>query len=228
LQTLTACATNYGPQTISTYASSIWDTIRFEILNSNDEDVSARALELVKAITQTLSFGLTEATRTSPLSQFLKTVTDTCMKELKDPEAKSARPAGTVLSTCAGVTPVANKVIVEKTLPILIMMFKETDSVNKRTVILDILNGFLDATASVFTDADLSSIPIMLVKDDLFEVYSKGFLGSSSEEATYKLTALDGFKKLLSLKGVLANNEIGIVIQYFDDVVLRDENEETW
>ena len=150
------------------------------------------------------------------------------MKELKDPETKSARPAGTVLSTCAGVTPVANKVIVEKTLPILIMMFKETDSVNKRTVILDILNGFLDATASVFTDGDLSSIPIMLVKDDLFEVYSKGFLGSSSEEATYKLTALDGFKKLLSLKGVLANNEIGIVIQYFDDVVLRDENEETW
>jgi DNA repair/transcription protein MET18/MMS19 len=150
------------------------------------------------------------------------------MKELKDPEAKSARPAGTVLSTCASVTPVANKVIIEKSLPILIMMFRETDSVNKRTIILDILNGFLDAAASVFKDTDPSSIPIMLVKDDLFEVFSKGFLGSSSEEAMYKLTALDGFKKLLSLKGFLSNNEVGIVVQYFDDIVLRDENDDTW
>jgi DNA repair/transcription protein MET18/MMS19 len=228
LQTLTACAANYGPQTISTYSNSIWDSVRFEILNANDEDVSARALELLKAITKTLSFGLVEATRTSPLAQFLKTVTETCNKELRDPEAKLARPAGTVLASCASVSPPANKLIIEKTLPILIMLFKETESVNKRTAILDILNGFLDSTATVYTDADPESIPIMLVKDDLFDVYSKGFLGSSSDETTYKLTALEGFRKLLSLKGVLSINETGIVVQYFDDVVLRDENEETW
>lgn len=228
LQTLTACATNYGPQTIGTYANSIWDTVRFEILNANDEHVLARALELLKAITKTLSFGLVEATRTSQLAQFLKTVTETCNKELKDPEAKMARPAGAVLASCSSVSPPANKFIIEKTVPILIMLFKETESVNKRTAILDILNGFLDATATLYTDADQESIPIMLVKDDLFDVYSKGFLGSSSDETTYKLTALEGFRKLLTLKGVLSINETGIIVQYFDDVVLRDDNEETW
>ena len=150
------------------------------------------------------------------------------MKELKDPESKTARSAGTVLSTCASVTPPANKVVVEKTIPIFIMMFRETDAVNTRTIILDILKSFLDATDLVFKDADPSTIPITPVKDDIFEVLSKGFLGSSSEEATYKLTALDGFRKLLSLKGLLSSNEVGIVVQYFDDVVLRDENEETW
>ena len=215
LQTLTACATNYGPQTIGTYANSIWDTVRFEILNANDEDVSSRALELLKAVTKTLSFGLIEAT-------------ETCNKELKDPEAKMARPAGTVLASCASVSPPANKFIFEKTLPILIMLFKETESVNKRTAILDILNGFLDATATLYTNVDPESAPIMLIKDDLFDVYSKGFLGSSSDETIYKLTALDGFRKLLSLKGVLSINETGIVVQYFDDVVLRDPNEDTW
>ena len=183
----------------------------------------------LKAITQSLSFGLVEATRTSPLGRFLKVVTETCSKELKDPETKMARPAGQVLSNCASVSLVANKFIVEKTVPLLITLFRETESVNKRTAILDLLNGFLDATAEVFTSrVDPEMIPLMVVKDDIFEVYSKGFLGSSSEETTYKLTALDGFRKLLSLKGVLTNNEIGIVVQYFDDVVLRDENEDTW
>ena len=229
LQTLTACAQNYGPQTISTYATSIWDTIRFEILNANDEDISSRATELLQAITQSLSFGLVEATITSPLARFLKVVTETCSKELKDTETKMARPAGQVLSNCASVSLVANKLILEKTVPLLIMLFRETESINKRTAILDILNGFLDATGEVFASGgDPEMIPLMVVKDDIFEIYSKGFLGSSSEETTYKLTALDGFRKLLSLKGILTNNEIGIVVQYFDDVVLRDENEDTW
>ena len=116
-----------------------------------------------------------------------------------------------------------------KVIPQLILLFRETDSTNKRTAILDVLNGFLDATREVFGETrEVEEVPIMLCKDDLFEVYSKGFLGSGSEETTYKITALEGFKKLLALKGILSNNEIGIVVQYFDDVILRDENEETW
>ena len=230
LQTLTACANNYGPQTIANYATSIWDTIRFEILNANDEDVSSQALDLLRAITATLSFGLSgEAPRTSPLATFLKHIVETCSKELRDIEAKMARPAGKVLSTCSSVSAPSNKFIVERCIPQLIMLFRETDSTNKRTAILDVLNGFLDATKEVFGEIkDVEEVPIMLCKDDLFEVYSKGFLGSVSEETTYKITALEGFRKLLALKGILSNNEIGIVVQYFDDVVLRDENEETW
>lgn len=213
---------------MSIYAVSIWDAIRFEILSANDEDVSSRALDLVKAITQSLSFGLNDATRTSPLGQFLKVVTETCNNELKDPEAKMARPAGTALANCASVSTAANRFIVEKTLPLLIKSFRESESVNKRTAILGILNEFLDASGTVYSGADPESMPLMAVKDDLFGVYSKGFLGSSSDEKTYKLTALDGFRKLLSMKGILSNNEIGIVVQYFDDIVLRDENEDTW
>jgi DNA repair/transcription protein MET18/MMS19 len=121
---------------------------------------------------------------------------------------------------------VANRFTVEKTVPVLLLLFREGESVNKRTAVLDILNGFLDATAEVYDDND--EAPVGLLKDDVFEVYSKAFLGSTSEETTYKLTALDGFRKLLSLKGLLLDNEIGIVVQYFDDVVLNDENDDTW
>lgn len=224
-----ACAQSYGPQTISTYAVSIWDTIRFEILNGNDEDVATRAVDLVKAVTQTLSFGLTEATTNTPLAHFLKVIVETCAKELKDPSTKVARPAGSVLSTSSSISPAANAYIVENTVPSLIYLFKSTDSTNNRTAILEILNGFLDATATVyFADGgvDPERVPLSTLKDDLFEIYSKGFLGSSSEEVTYKLTALDGFRKLLSMKGFLAINEIGIVVQYFNDVVLHVEVEE--
>ena len=188
-------------------------------------------MELVKAITQTLSFGLIEATANTPLANFLKAIVETCSKELKDPSTKVARPAGLVLSTCSSIGPASNKYLVEKTLPSLVMLFKSTESTNNRTAILEILNGFLDATATVYF-SDGNSNPdkaaLWALKDDLFEIYSKGFLSSSSAEITYKLTALDGFRKLLSMKGFLATNEIGIIVQYFDDVVLRLEVEEPW
>lgn len=202
--------------------------MRFEILNANDEDVSSRALELVKTVTQSLSFGLREATEASPLSRFLKVVTDTCSKELKDPEAKMARPAGKVLATCASTGPAANEFIVKRSVPQLIKLFRESNSVNKRTAVLDILNGFLEAVHTMYAEMDPELNPIMGIKDDLFEIYSKGFLGSGSEETTYRLAALDGFRKLSSLRGILSNNELGIVVQYYDDVALRDENEDTW
>jgi len=111
------------------------------------------------------------------------------------------------------------------------MLFKSTQSTNNRTAILDILNGFLGATASVFFsdgNSNPDKVALWALRDGLFEIYSKGFLGSSSEEVTYKLTALDGFRKLFSMKGFLATNEIGIIVQYFDDVVLRLEVEEPW
>ena len=61
-------------------------------------------------------------------------------------------------------------------MPTLILYFRDTESVNKRTAILDILNGFLSATETVFVDGeDPETIPVSVVKDDLFEVYSKGF-----------------------------------------------------
>jgi len=188
-------------------------------------------MELVKAITESLSFGLIEATANTPLANFLKAIVEACSKELKDPSTKMARPAGFLLSTCSSIGSAPNKYLVEKTVPSLIMLFKSTESTNNRTAILDILNGFLDSTAAVYF-SDVHSNPdkaaLWALKDDLFEIYSRGFLGSSSAEVTYKLTALDGFRKLLSMKGFLATNEIGIVVQYFDDVVLRLEVEEPW
>ena len=228
LQTLTACVTNYGPQTIDLYAVSMWDTIRFEILNANDEDVSNRGLELLQAITKSLSFGLREAASNTPLGKFLKVITDACVKELKDTEGKSAKPAGRILAECASVSYPANRFLIERTMPVLILLFRETNSVNKRTAILEILNGLLDSTKSILAEKEAEGNPLLALTDDLFDVYSKGFLGSTSQEATYKLTALDGFKKLMAIPGVLANNEVGIVVQYFNDIVLRDENEETW
>jgi DNA repair/transcription protein MET18/MMS19 len=227
LQTLTACALNYGVTAMSTYAPSIWDAIRFEILNANDQDVSSHASDLLKAITRTLSFGLTEATPTSALGLFLKPITEVCIKELGDPEAKLAKPAGNVLATCSSVSRPSNKYILEKTIPVLVSSFQQTDSTNKRIAILDILNGFLDATVPEFEGDDPERTPIAFLRDDLFQVYSKGFLGSTAEETSYKLTALEGFRKLSELKGILSNNEIGIIIQYLNDVVLRDDNEET-
>jgi DNA repair/transcription protein MET18/MMS19 len=210
----------------------MWDAVRFEILNANDDEISSYAINLLKAIIKSLSFGLLEPTKTSPLGLFLKNVTEICLKELKDIESKMARPAGKLLSACASVSIPAYKYISEVTIPILVALFRESESVNKWTAVLQVLNGFLDMELSSLNDGGGEINPLtmilLLFKDNLFEIYSKGLLGSSSSQITYKITALEGFRNLLSIKGLLAPNEIGTIVQYLNNIVLHDENEDTW
>jgi hypothetical protein len=205
---------------MSTYATSIWDPIRFEILNAFDKDTSTQSLALLKALVKSLSFGLKDATPQTPLGQFLKTVLETCIKEIRDPEGKSALPAGKILSACASVSPAANSFVVSRSVPTLIAELRSTEDTKKRSSFLEILNGLLDATSE---PASLEHF-----KDDLFQVYSKGFLGSSYLEAEYKIAALEGLKKLCGITGLLTTNEVAIVVQYLNDAILHDENEDTW
>jgi DNA repair/transcription protein MET18/MMS19 len=50
LSTITACVTEYGPRTVSLYAITLWDALKFEVLNVQEEDLAKEALTALAAI----------------------------------------------------------------------------------------------------------------------------------------------------------------------------------
>src|SRR5262245_47424470 len=119
------------------------------MFNALDQEVVVHVVELVRAIVKSLSFGLREATPNTPLSKFLKIITDACLKEVRELDGKSARPAGTILSACAGLASISNTFIIETCVPVLIVLFRENEDVAKRTTVLGLLNSLLDASKDV-------------------------------------------------------------------------------
>ena len=58
MQTIRACASSYGSKPVSTYSAALWNSLKFEIWNAQEEDLAEEALMSLQAIAVSLSKGL--------------------------------------------------------------------------------------------------------------------------------------------------------------------------
>ncbi|RPA91136.1 ARM repeat-containing protein [Choiromyces venosus 120613-1] len=229
LQTITACALSYGPQTISTHSTQLWDAVKFEVLNTTEEDeLATEALSAIRAIAETLSFGLKSSPpATSPLARYLSGIIKECLKLLQEPQQKQAKPAGKILSKSATASAVALSFIVEKTMPALLLIHGDADDLAKQRALMEILNLLFQSTLEIFgtwgdiTAEQVLSNPLTEYTDKLFEIYSQALMGSSREEMSLRITALKGLVLLCRIRKLFQENEIGMVVQYLDQVSLE-------
>ncbi|KAI5850424.1 RNAPII transcription regulator C-terminal-domain-containing protein [Morchella snyderi] len=229
LQTIAACASSYGAPTIATHSVQLWDAVKFEILNSTDEDELAQeALNVAHAIAQTLSFGLNVVPPpTSPLARFLKGLVKECLKQLQEPQQKQAKPAGQILAKVATASAAAHAYVVQTTMPALLLIYSDAEGIAKQRALLEVLNLFLESSVKVYGSwGDMAVYPALdnpmgEFREKLFEMYSKALMGSSKEEAGFRITALRGLALLAKLRMFLEEGEIGMVVQYLDEVALE-------
>lgn len=231
---MTACALSYGPQTISAHSTQLWDAVKFEVLNSTEEDeLATEALSAIRAIAETLSFGLkSPLPAASPLARYLSGIIKECLKLLQEPQQKQAKPAGKILSKSATASTVAHSFIVEKTMPALLLIHGDADGLAKQRALMEILNLLFQSTLQMFgTWGDLTaeqvlSNPLTEYTDKLFEMYSRALMGSLREEMSLRITALKGLVLLCRIRRLFQESEIGMVVQYFDQVLLEVEEKE--
>ena len=97
---------------------------------------------------------------------------------------------------------------------------------------MEILNLLFQSTLQIFgTWGDLTaeqvlSNPLTEYTDRLFEMYSRALMGSLREEVSLRITALRGLILLCRIRRLFQESEIGMVVQYFDQVLLEVEEKE--
>lgn len=233
---MAACARSYGPQTMSTHSTQLWDAVKFEILNSTDEDeLAIEALLVGKAIAESLSFGLNIVPPpTSPLARYLKNMVGECLKLLQEPQQKQARPAGQILAKVATASEASYAYIIQNTMPALLLVYTNAEGIAKQRALLEVLNLLLESMLKVYGawgDMTVSQSPLIdnslgEFREKLFEMYSQALMGSSKEEAGFMLTALRGLALLSRARKFLEENEVGMVVQYLDEVALEAQGKE--
>lgn len=230
---MAACARSYGPQTMSTHSTQLWDAVKFEILNSTDEDeIAIEALLVGKAIAESLSFGLNIAPPpTSPLARYLRSIVGECLKLLQEPQQKQARPAGQILAKVATASEAAYTYIIQNAVPALLLVYANAEGITKQRALLEVLNLLLESTLKVYgvwgdMMAPLIDNPLGEFREKLFEMYSQALMGSSKEEAGFMLTALRGLARLSRARKFLEESEVGMVVQYLDEVALEVQGKE--
>ncbi|KAL9630082.1 MAG: hypothetical protein Q9204_004905 [Flavoplaca sp. TL-2023a] len=229
LQTLTACATSYSLAAVSNWSITLWDSLKYEILNVQEEDLAEDSLETLQAIATTLGKDLSSTNQTTHLARFLRPITDECEEQLREPQHKKAKPAGQILSSLAATSPTAFFLVVKAIVPPLLTLYQDTDSIASQKALLEVLVQIcnaavlLDELSGVTRSLTDAEQPLTPFKDRLFELFSKVLMSSPSEEVTFRIVALKGLLRLCQVHNYLQSSEIGMMVQYLDEIVLTED-----
>ncbi|KAI9782111.1 MAG: hypothetical protein M1839_005457 [Geoglossum umbratile] len=228
LQTIAACVANYSPTAISTHSTQLWDSLKFEVFNAQEDDLAVEALIAIRAIAVKLSFGLTSTAPQSSLARFLRPITTECNERLREPQQKQARPSGQVLGSLATASPVAFDSVIKAVVAPLLTIYQDTDGIGKQRALLEVLGQLFESALTVYGFWGSMEVlpkvenPLDAFKDGLFEIFCGALMGTSKEEVSFRIVALRGLLRLAKLRGFLAEHEIGMVVQHFDEIVLEE------
>ena len=216
--------------TVSNYSITLWDSLKYEILNVQEEDLAEEALVALRNIAVTLSHGLTSIEPKTPLEQYLKPILKECNECLQTPQHKQAKPAGDILKTLGTASTFALSLIVKATVPSLLTLYQDADSIVKQRALIEFMVQILEsantnygAMATVATAVQPEN-PLQGFKDRLFELCSQTLMSAAQEEISLRVVAIRCLVLVCTLRKFLQDNEIGMAVQNLDDIILLEDH----
>ena len=213
---------------MSNHSVALWESLRYEILHAQDEDLALEALETLQAIASKLSQLSLTSDPSTPLARFLTPVLRECNEQLREPQQKQAKPAGQILSWLSKASKIALSMIANTVIPPLMNLYQSTENVSQRRAFLDIFVQVFDSAIAISgnsVDPSLSSDfenPLGPYKDRFFGLATQALTNNSVIEVSFRTVAVKILLRFCLLRNYLQENEISMIIQYLDEVLLSE------
>jgi DNA repair/transcription protein MET18/MMS19 len=214
---------------VSRYSIQVWDAVKFEILNVQEDFLSEMSLNVLKVIVKRLSEHTTQVSQEMPLAHFLKPIIQECNDQLREPQAKQAKPAREIIRHVSSASIPAFILVIQSVVAPLFTIYQEADSIAKQRAFLETYVTLLDSAIDLYgTWADKGFTqqfenPLTAFQDQFTEVFSQALMGAAKEEISFRQTALQGLLRLSTLRNFFQDNEIGLFVQYLDEILLKEE-----
>ncbi|KAF2648340.1 ARM repeat-containing protein [Lophiostoma macrostomum CBS 122681] len=226
LQAIKSAVTEYDPRTIALYSITLWDALKFEILNVQEEDLAEEALNGLSAIARTLSLG-----ENGPLNAYLRPIIKECNEHLEDAPTKQSQAAARILHKIANVSPEVLNILLAGVLPNLFLLFQTADTMAKRRGLLEVLVQLIQANIDVYgtwrslgtAGEQPSSSALSQFQPQALEIMLNGLEAAPANEVSFRLVCLDGLLHLSKARGLLEENDVGNIIKLFYNVVIHEE-----
>jgi DNA repair/transcription protein MET18/MMS19 len=227
LQTITASVTEYGPRTVSLYSITLWDSLKFEILRVEQEDLAQEALAALAAIARSLSMGTS-----GPLNAYLRPIIKECNEHLEDAPTKQSQAAARILHKISNVSAEVTNVLLAGVLPTMFLLFQSADTMAKRRGLLEVLVQLIRANIDVYGDwrmmgpagEQAGSNALIQFRDQALEVMLHGLETAPIKEVSFRLVCLDGLLQLSKARQLLSDEDVGRIIQLLHTIVIHEES----
>jgi DNA repair/transcription protein MET18/MMS19 len=237
LHALTAIAENYGSKAISLYSVTLWDAVKFEILQAQDMDLAEQSLELLSAIGITLSKDNGDG-----LLNFLKPIIKECNEHLEDAPTKQSEAASQMLYTVCSSTWLACNVVLSGVLPQLFTLYSSTRDMPKRRSLIHTFAKLTEASSLVFgnwgknpryqeenSEKDTSRFgtasrnSLLDFKEQAVDLVTSGLTVASIKDVSLRLALLEASKQLIGVREALTDADISKIISILNSILLKEE-----
>jgi DNA repair/transcription protein MET18/MMS19 len=227
LQTITASVSEYGPRTVSLYSITLWDALKFEILNVQQEDLAQEALMGLASIARTLSQGTS-----GPLNAYLRPIIKECNEHLEDAPTKQSQASARILQSIADVSAEVTNILLAGVLPNLFLLFQTADTMAKRRGLLEVLVQLIRANIDVYGDwcvmgpagDQAGNNALAQFHNEALEVMINGLETAPAKEVSFRLVCLDGLSQLSKVRQLLSDEDVGRIIQLLHAIVIHEDS----
>ncbi|KAJ5625524.1 hypothetical protein N7510_001833 [Penicillium lagena] len=223
LNTLIACIHSYDPDTVSRYSITIWEVLKFEILNAQEEFLSEYSLEALKGIAQRLSGGSQRFPRTCLWRSIFDLLRRNAMSNCKNPSINRRNLPNRFWVQCRLRLPLHFLSSFRLSLLRSLRFIKRLMVLQNKELFLKHYLSCLSLPPRSQGEIALEN-PLLEFKDQFSDVLGQALMGSAKEEISFRVTALKGFLRLSTLRDFFQDNEIGLFVQYLDEILLKEES----
>lgn len=217
LKTILVCIEKYSLATVNDNWQEIYDGIKFEVLHVSDE---AEVVEEAVIILKTLGFRLDEIEGHLALLEYLDSIQKETREKIQEPQSRLALPAAILVAGVAQSCALAFETLTDFALHLVLDKSQKSPSIDQQKGIIGIVIKFLYAAALTPENANC----LAKFKDEIFGLFSKSLLGSVGDKSLRKVS-LTGLT-VLAQSSLLSPDEIGLAVQYLNDIIIRDSDNE--
>lgn len=219
--------TRYGPATVNLYSITLWDSLKFEILNSQEDDLAEEALNGLQAIARTLS----QSPHDGPVQLYLKPITKECNEHLEDAPTKQSAATARILGAIAKASPEISSYLIKAVLPQLFALYKSAPNITKRRGLLEVLNVVVDSNIESYGRwrrdhvKNMAAAPNALREfgEQCVNVYTSA-LSAPIYEVSFRLLALQGLRGLAMVRQLLDDESISDIVRLLDNILIHEES----
>ncbi|KAE9373275.1 hypothetical protein N431DRAFT_438577 [Stipitochalara longipes BDJ] len=226
LSTLAACVKSYPVATTAEWSSKIWDALKFEIWNGENEDFIEGALQVLRATTESLGADLHTWSAQTPITEFVVTAATECRSRFHDSKKLYLASSGRILHAIASGAPYAFHLVAKTVLPAMHVMWQDLKLPSEKKMLLTVYNYILDARLVQPEDdphRDLLFRSFEGFRDGIVEVYfgavSHIKQEASSSDLPFGVPAVEGLALLFQIPSYLSAVEQGMIVQEMNTIL---------
>lgn len=195
-RTLTSAVQSYSVSTVSHSASKLWDSLKFEVWNGENDQWIQSSLDLLQETATSLDrLPCDWSDKKSPVYSFVMNALGECRDRIKDKPTTYLRTSGKIFNALASASPFTFYLTSQTVIPIMDTLAQEHSHGPERTSVIEVLNGLLGARLAQPDIADLSQATYADVTPEVAEYKSNGIGTMSTSFSPSKQRLLEIYRE---------------------------------